>query len=170
MEAKIVKEDFKKLNQFMDGLLHSGGYVVRVGIMGQKNTRSDDSGQTNADIGFIHEYGKPATAHSPAIPERSFLRMPILFKSNVIIKETQQFIDLQSSGSKFIDKKPFDVVAVLTQLGIACERAILDAFDSRGFEKWKKNAPSTIARKHGEQPLIDLGFLRKSISSEVRQS
>lgn len=155
MESKVVKADFKKLDAFVKGLSSSSGWAVRVGIMGKKNQRNDKSGQSNADIGFVHEFGQP-----PHIPQRSFLRMPITVKSDRIIKETTRDIAVKKTS-------PGDIVAILTDLGINCERAVLDAFDSGGFGTWAKNAPSTIRRKGSSQPLIDLGFLRKSISSEV---
>lgn len=156
MESKVVKSDFKKLNQLLDGLAHASEYVVRVGIMGQKNNRPDGNGQTNADIGFIHEYGQPTA--SPPIPQRSFLRMPLRAKSSTIVKDMERIQKV---------KKSTNIVEILTDFGIECERMILDAFDSAGFGTWPKNAPSTIARKGSSQPLIDLGFLRKSITSEV---
>jgi hypothetical protein len=158
MESKVVKSDFSKLDNFMKAL-HSN-YVVRVGIMGAKNARSDSNGQSNADIGFIHEYGRPQTGGRPAIPERSFLRMPILVKAQRIIQET-----IAAGSSKHLAKG--DMKAVMVDLGIACERAILDAFESAGFGSWARNTAYTLAHKKGDSPLIDLGFLRKSITSEV---
>ena len=160
MESKVVKSDFRKLEGFMKSLRGAGNYKVRVGIMGTKNNRNDKSGQTNADIGFIHEYGRPATKGHPAIPMRSFLLMPIVQKSDRIISEVVQDKMVKNLGDG-------NIVEVLTDLGIAAERAILDAFDTGGFGSWRPNAPSTVRRKGSAQPLIDLGFLRKSISSEV---
>lgn len=153
MESKIVKADLKKIDTFVRGL--RAGYLVKVGILGKKNARNDKSGQSNADIGFIHEFGQP-----PHIPQRSFIRMPLFQKSERILKEVAQDAALK----KLATGKMFEI---MRDLGIACERAILDAFGSGGFGSWKKNAPSTIKRKGGSQPLIDLGFLRKSIMSEV---
>lgn len=168
MESKIVKDDFKPLKKFLSQLEGIGNIKLRVGIMGQNNTKRKyepgSSSMTNADIGFIHEFGKPATRRSPAIPRRSFLRFPINFKSKRIIKETQQYIDLEKP-------EKLTAVGIMTQMGAACERAILDAFDSRGFGDWEPNTPYTIRMKAkhsgSTSPLIDLGFLRKSISSEV---
>ncbi len=158
MESKIVKSDFKNLDAFVKGV--SGGHIVKVGIMGAKNNRSDGSGLTNSDIGFIHEFGRPKTGKSPTIPMRSFLRMPILAKSPRILKETAE-----QSALKNLAKG--NIRGLLRTLGIACERVILDAFDSKGFGTWAANAPSTIRRKGSNRPLIDIGFLRKSITSQV---
>lgn len=158
MESKIVKADFKKLNAFVECL--RSGHIVKVGIMGQKSmNRKDKDGKqstmTNADVGFIHEFGQP-----PHIPMRSFLRMPLFMKSDRILKEVAQDAMVKKLGSG-------DMIQVLKDLGVACVRAILDAFDTRGFGHWKANAPLTVKRKGSSQPLIDLGFLRKSIDYEV---
>jgi len=160
MESKVVKSDFTKLDGFIKAL--NSNYVVRVGIMGAKNGRSDpkSKGQSNADIGFIHEFGRPGTGRRPAIPERSFLRMPLLVKAQRIIDETIQ-------AGVFKNLMKGDMKQVMTDLGIACERAILDAFDTGGFGTWARNTAYTLAHKKGNSPLIDLGFLRKSIASEV---
>lgn len=160
MESKIVKSEFKNLDSFVRGV--QAGYYVKVGIMGQKNTRNDPAskGQTNADIGVIQEFGRPRTAKSPEIPQRSFLRMPLFLKSDRILKEMKQVQTV-----KKLEKGDF--VQILTDLGFICERVILDAFATGGFGRWKKNAPLTIEKKQSSQPLIDLGFLRKSISSDV---
>lgn len=164
MESKIVKHDFKGLHDFVRGV--QAGYYVKVGIMGNKNTRNDKNskGQTNADIGFIHEYGRPKTAKSPAIPMRSFLRLPLLFKKDRILKEIAE-IEMVKKLAKG------DFLQILTDLGIVCERVILDAFYTSGWGSWPANAPSTIKKKArgsgSTQPLTDLGFLRRSITSQV---
>lgn len=155
MDSKVVKADFKNLDAFVKGL--TSGYIVKVGIMGRKNNRNDGSGQTNADIGFIHEFG------TSKIPKRSFLRFPLFFKSSRILKEIAQDVTVKNLGKG-------DMIQILKDLGIACERAILDAFGTGGWGYWQRNAPSTIKRKGSAQPLIDLGFLRKSISSEVTKA
>ena len=161
MESKVIKSDFRGLNNFVKCL--TGGYNVKVGIMGAKNARDD--GQTNADIGVIHEFGRPATRSSKAIPMRSFLWMPIMTMANRIVNETKEDSMLKKI---LLDQMP----AVMKSLGIACERAIAEAFASAGFGHWAPNTPFTIAQKSkkgktSDSPLIDTGQLRRSISSEV---
>lgn len=154
MKSKIVENDLDKLNKFVKGL--KPGYVVRVGILGNKNNRNDpkSKGKTNADIGLIHEFG------TPKIPQRSFLRMPLFVKSDRILKEMADAQTLKDFANG-------DILKILGYLGKVCERVILDAFDTKGFGDWAANAASTIKRKKGSQPLIDHGFLRRSISSDV---
>jgi hypothetical protein len=57
----------------------------------------------------------------------------------------------------------------LIDLGIACEGAIQEAFDTGGFDDWPADAPSTIRRKGSSSPLIDTKQLRFSIASVVRK-
>lgn len=44
--------------------------------------------------------------------------------------------------------------------------AVIDRIDSRGDGEWPDNAPSTVARKGSDAPLIDRGLLRGSIRPE----
>lgn len=151
MKSEIVKADFKNLNKFIKSM-HTK-YVVDVGIMGNKASRKSDE-LTNAEIGAIHEFG------TNQIPPRSFLRMPLRLKSSDILAKVRDAGALKKLGSG-------NVVQVLKDLGVACEGAILEAFGSAGFGHWAPNAPSTIAQKHSDAPLIDTGQLRRSISSVV---
>lgn len=150
MKSEIITSDFSKLNQFVKGL--KSPYVVDVGIFGKKNGR-DKGGQTNAEIGFRHEFGK-------GVPKRSFLRMPIFQYSEDILAAVKKAGALK----KIADGK---MIGVLADLGVACEAVILQAFASRGWGSWAPNRPSTVRRKGSDSPLIDTGQLRRSISSAV---
>lgn len=153
MKSKITKNDFTNLGRFTRAMADKR--VVRVGIFGRKNSRNDSGGVTNAEVGFIHEFGQP-----PRIPKRSFLRMPIFQKSDQILASVKAAGALEKWGAG-------KGVEVLTDLGIAAEKVILDAFESAGWGSWKGNAPSTVARKGSSSPLIDTSQLRKSIASQV---
>jgi phage gpG-like protein len=85
--------------------------------------------------------------------------MPLRIMSKHIMEETAEGADkLLRDGN---------VKMVLTRMGIACEKAIQEAFRSSGFGTWRENAPSTIQRKGSSAPLIDTGQLRRSITSKV---
>lgn len=147
--------------------------AVDVGIMGGKNNRKD-GGVSNADVGFVHEFG------TAKIPKRSFLRMPLFLKSDEIMESVKGAGYLKKLGAG-------NMRAVLSDLGIACEGAIGEAFDSAGFGSWPPNAYSTILRKakgslmvrrqkaaedmfeggSHTSPLIATGQLRRSITSKV---
>lgn len=152
MKSKIVKGDFSGLDRFAK--LLSTNYSVRVGILGKKTNRQDSDGQSNADIGYIHEFGQPG------IPRRSFLRMPLQYKSEQILK------DVKDAGAlKKIVKGNF--LQVFSDLGIACVAAIHEAFETRGFNTWKQNAPLTVLLKGSSSPLIDTSQLQRSITYKV---
>lgn len=156
-------------------------YVTRVGVLGQKTnripqqegesheryklrvkklqkdspTQADNEGQTNADIGLIHEMG----SRSMHIPRRSFLDMPLTMKMPEYAAKFGQ--DLM----KAIDEG--NLKPAFVNLGIKGEQVVQLAFSSRGFGIWPSNAPYTIAKKGSSQPLIDTAQLRRSITSDV---
>lgn len=152
-ESKIVTQDFKKLDKFVKALAVADGYAVEVGILGNKTNRKG-GGMTNADIGFLHEFG------TAKMKRRSFLRMPLLMKTNQIIKDVMQAGALRLFAEGKIE-------LILKYLGLACESVILDAFDSAGFGEWDPDKVATTKRKKGSTPLIDTGQLRRSITSRV---
>lgn len=153
MKSKILKNDFTKLNNFLNAL--SDKHVVKVGILADKTVRPTQDTVTNADLGAIHEFGSP----SKNIPARSWLRMPLMVKSTYIIKTaSKEMLSLLANG---------DMLSVLKDLGFACEQAIDWAFFSSGFGTWAKNKPGTIKAKGSSRPLIDHSFFRRSVVSKV---
>ncbi len=155
MKSKLIKLDMSGLNAFANGI--NTGFAqlrVQVGIFGRQASRENSGGLTNADVGFTHEFG------TPKIPKRSFLRMPIFQKSEAILQEVKAAGALKKLAAG-------KAIEVLADIGIGCESAILEAFESHGFGDWAANAPSTIERKGSDSPLIDTGQLRRSITSSV---
>jgi hypothetical protein len=155
-----MKEDFKALNQFVAGLDKTRSMVVKVGILGNKNTRSsaiDMSAQTNSDIGAKHEYG----SFADRIPQRSFLWMPLLMRGKEIM------VDVAKNAKA--DILAGRVKQALAKLGVACETVIGDAFETGGFGQWKPLSDFTIERKiqHNPQPLINTRQLQRSVTSVV---
>jgi phage gpG-like protein len=129
-------------------------HQVQVGIFGKKSGRKKGE-VTNAELGAIHEWG----SFSRNIPPRSFLKMPISTKSEMIMKEaTAGTKNLIGTGK---------IVLLLKRLGHACENVIEQAFDTSGFDSWDANKPETIRRKGSDSPLIDTGQLRRAIASRV---
>jgi hypothetical protein len=55
----------------------------------------------------------------------------------------------------------------LTELGVFCKGLVQKEIVDGGFEP---NAPSTIAKKGSEQPLIDTGHMRQSVNYVVREA
>lgn len=155
MQSRVIKSDFTALNLFVKGL--DSRAAVKVGILGHKTQRKQGS-LTNSEIGAIHEFG----SWSRGIPARSFLRVPIFLKQETILKEAGQ--------NALVNLGRGDIGQVLKEFGVACERAIQQAFASSGFGRWEPNAPATKTAKGSDSPLIDTGQLQRSISSKVEKN
>lgn len=157
----IESNDAVKVNtDILDKLyrtLKTNRVTARVGILGDKNVRTQGAEKSNATIGAEHEYGVP----SKGLVQRSFLRMPLTeflpkelakagFFNEALFKETIEDGDLK----KYVEKVAIAGVAV-----------VLQAFDSRGFGRWKE---SNMDFKKVKQTLVETGQLRDSIDYEVK--
>ena len=129
------------------------GLSVVVGVTAKSNARSDEL--TNADLAMIHEFGSPA--HN--IPERSFLRKPLINNAEVVANLAKNAI------GKFIAGE----ISLETALGYVGEEAksISKVAVADGISPALK--PATIKRKKSSKPLIDTGQLLNSITYEVRK-
>ena len=85
--------------------------------------------------------------------------------------ETKQADIAKKLDSKWEGKlESQDIRGLFTEMGILCEAAIQEAFDTKGFGSWKPIEEATKKRKKGSDAiLIDKGTLSKSITSEVGQ-
>ena len=159
-----LKTDFSVLDKLVK--MFGDAPYVKVGILGNSTSRKIKSNKrevsANATIGFKHEFG----VVSEKIPARSFLRMPIKAKLKEYMNESER-LNREAFEKAVKDGKLFQYMKLL---GILGEKCVLDAFETRGFGTWKPNAPSTIAIKGSDSPLIDTGELRKSITSSVENS
>lgn len=144
-----VKGDFSKLEKLIEGLKTK--HAVRVGVFADATT---PDGELVAAYGADNEFGVPGR-----IPERSFLRMPIEKKASTISSNVKV-----NQGERI---RQGDIRGVFEDIGLACESAIQEAFDTRGFGTWKENAEFTIIQKGSDAPLIDEGLLRRSVTSKV---
>lgn len=159
MAENEIKLNFSGLERVRRLLQDTNTKYVKVGVLGSTNNRSK-GGSTNAEIGFIQEFGR---MEKPKIPARSFLRMPLREHLKDEIEKSKAFKEDE------IDKA---VAAgngeqLVKKLGLVAEKVILEAFETSGWGKWKKNAPFTVKMKGSNKPLIDTGELRKSITSQV---
>lgn len=145
--------DLSKLHQFIAGLDRGKKMQVKVGIMGQKVTRG--GGPTNAEIGAKHEYG----SFSEHIPMRSFLRMPLHQKSDMILEHVRKH------SKKAVEAG--DIDQVLKNLGVACEMVIGMAFSTGGFGQWKPLSDFTVEQKGHSLILIESRQMERAITSKV---
>lgn len=129
------------------------GLSVVVGVTAKSNARNDEL--TNADLALIHEFGSPA--HN--IPERSFLRKPLINNAEAVANLAKNAI------GKFIAGE----ISLETALGYVGEEAkgISKEAVTNGISPALK--PATIKRKKSSKPLIDTGQLLNSITYEVRK-
>ncbi|WP_298036430.1 hypothetical protein [uncultured Campylobacter sp.] len=129
------------------------GLSVVVGVTAKSNARSDEL--TNADLAMIHEFGSPA--HN--IPERSFLRKPLINNAEAVANLAKNAI------GKFIAGE----MSAAEALGVIGEEAkgISKEAVTNGISPALK--PATIKRKKSSKPLIDTGQLLNSITYEVRK-
>lgn len=160
MADNRIKVNIKGLQQLAKAL--GDAYRIKVGIMGNKAQRNNgNTGQTNAEIGFLNEFGS-LTKH---IPARSFLGMPLrLYLAEYLVKKkafSQAEVEKAVKAGKLLD--------LAKKVGIVAEEVIQEAFATRGFGNWAPNAPSTIEQKGSSSPLIDTGQLRRSITSKVEK-
>lgn len=152
---------------------------VHIGVLGGNDARSGDESKGyvpgNAEIGAIHEFGvvggaspfkQPGISKTPIknpsinLPERSFLRMPLITKlPEAIMGQGRE------AWRKAIIQK--GVVFALKNLGVLAESIVQDAFKTGGFGLWAKLKASTIRRKGSAAILIDTAELRQSVTSRV---
>lgn len=144
--------DDKKLQDFIKAL--SGKLpVARVGILGNKNARSDT--QTNASIGLGHEFGEAGK------PVRSFLRVPISEHLSAYVEKSGAFEE--ETLKKVIEEKSLTIW--IKKIAVIGENIVAEAFATGGFGKWK---PSNMKNKSNQQTLVETQQLRNSITSDVK--
>lgn len=126
----------------------SGAEAVEIGFLA--SARYPD-GTSVAMVAAINEYGAP----SRGIPPRPFFR-------NMVQKNQdhwqQDLIDLLRANG-YSARVAFEKMGL--ELKAELQESIND-FTSPG------NAPSTIARKGFDKPLIDTGFMRDSVDFRVK--
>lgn len=164
-QGGLVKLDVETLTKLVREVQSYPSAHVKVGVLGPKAQRADAGsfhnpwGLNNAEIGLKNEFG----SLTERVPERSFLRMPMLEKLPKKLEKVARkdwIIALINEGK----------LKLLANLGLAGESVVFDAFATKGFGKWKPNTPYTVMLKRSARPLIDHGELRQSISSEVVKS
>lgn len=168
-----VKLNVDKLEDIQSALF--SGFVTRVGILGNKTNRNMHvrakqghsgnrhikypSPMTNAELGLIHEKG----SLNHRIPRRSFLEMPLVLKSEGLMAMKQKIWHAFMGGPDTVSR----LKTAYRELGLAAERIIQRAFETRGFGRWQPDTAATARRKGSSAPLIDTGQLRRSITSDV---
>jgi hypothetical protein len=128
---------------------------VKVGVLTGGNSRGKGE-MGNADLGVIHEFGSPVIK----IPQRSFLRMPLI----KFLPEAIKALGVDKWRELILNQGLYEA---LVRLGVLAENIVQDAFGSGGFGEWPPLKPATIKRKKSSAILIDTAKLRRSITSKV---
>lgn len=164
-----VNIDLSKLETLKSSV--ADNYYAKVGILaGKAQQQHKNTTIKNVDLGLVHEFGSV----SKNIPARSFLRMPLELKQEIIVAY------LKAHGhevSEAMTKK--ELKKIIAQLGIKAEEIIQEAFETNGFGEWAPHKESTETarkkklktKKAKEQYiasiLVNTGQLRRAITSKV---
>mgnify|MGYP000868033099 CR=1 FL=1 len=117
---------------------------------------STPSDQTNAEIGYRHEFGEGK------IPQRSFIRVPLMdnLGPRLAAPEFKTVVEGFLTDTASRDE-------VLGYMAEAAEDTIDEAFETGGSGKWPALAASTIKSKGSDEILVETTQLRHSITSRV---
>ena len=153
------------LESAISNLEESDNAYLKVGILGdyagrtsdETGTKRKNSDLTNPLLGLWHEFGVVKTG----LPERSFLRMPLLLK----LPDSLKNMASQAEWYRIITEKGF--VHMLDLIGNEAIGIIADAFHTGGFGFWQKLKPATIFRKKNSDILMDSGQMSRAVTYAV---
>ena len=138
------KEFFKQIEELRK-------LQVRVGFQHGEVASSD-----GADIADVAAWNELGTAHSPPRP---FLRQSVENNESVIAAMCKQQLVAIIKGQATAQD-------ALQALGVMQKALIQKTIKSGEFEP---NAPSTIAKKKSNVPLIDTGRMRQSVNFVIKE-
>lgn len=164
LDLNINYKGLKSVIKFL-----SEEYSIKVGLLASKGGSSlivDRNGKVVEDmdyagLGAIHEFGKGNN------PPRSFLELPLTTQTDKFLKYIREVSE--DYGFEYFIKKTGDLMSVAMVVGEKAKELILEAFKTQGFGQWADNAPSTIALKGRNEPLVDTGELKEHIQYEVKK-
>jgi hypothetical protein len=122
-------------------------------LVGVPAGKTETDGTSTAMVAAVNEFGSA----DGRIPERSFLRGGIL-------GSLPDLISLNAANIQKIARGGFTVLTALNRLGSFAAGKVKAYIVAHDFVP---NAPSTIARKKSDRPLVDTGSLRQSITYEI---
>lgn len=132
------------------------GKEIRAGVLPSAGTEAN--GIPIAQVAKWNEYGTPATAKRPwSVPARPFMSIAC-DENKGWKKESNEAIGNILGGA--------EVISELNMVGMQMQEDIQSVFGDRS--KLRPNAPSTIAKKGFDAPLIETGKLEESIDFEVK--
>ncbi len=125
-----------------------------------KNQRKDEDTFTNANIGFVMEYGAPEIN----VPARPFLIPGV----NSVWSEIQK--RLSKGAKKLLTDPSFSVKVLLESTGLMAQNGVQKYMTDAHFVPLSDSTLAARRRKGrmGTKPLIDTGALRQSITFVVK--
>lgn len=153
VSIKVRKDIYKQVKK---NLLDFSKLDLLVGVPQEKTEREGNSESiTNSELMFIHTNGSPIRN----IPKRPTIEPTIEENkeriSEMFKKAVNQVLANRSDGRADLEK-----------IGLWTVNKIKAKF---GSDELAPNAPSTIAQKGDNNPLIDTGQLRNSITYVIRR-
>lgn len=134
---------------------------VKVGIIASKGGNASVEGGdiSMIELAAIHEFGSPAAG----IPQRSFIRSTFARSENVnaMIELTAKLTTKVIHGMKLET-----ALGLIGAWGVARIRETINERLTVGPEP-QENAPSTIAKKGSDLPLVDTGRLKQALTWKV---
>ena len=127
------------------------GMRCAVGVTESTDGRGGAIG--NAALLCLHEHGSPQRG----IPARPLLEPAMESAGESVAGAAAEALSAALCGC--------DARAALEPLGRAALDAVLACFDAAC---WPPNAPSTVAHKGRNEPLVETGALRSALTCEVR--
>lgn len=130
---------------------------AEVGLFRETAGRVSDPGRIseNPSLGAVHEFGDPK--HN--IPERSFLRMPLITQLGKLI---------MSQGANVLHVlRVRGARRLLGWIGALGEDVVQESFATRGWGQWPALKMATIRRKKSSAVLIESAQMRRAVSSRV---
>jgi hypothetical protein len=127
------------------------GLAMQRVLVGIPEGRTEPGGMSTAQVGAWNEFG------TATIPERPWLRTGIT-------RNLPYFRRVNESNLRRVVDGRMSVGTALDLLGVAAAGKVKENLLAG---PWAPNAPSTIAAKGSDKPLVDSGQLVNSISHQV---
>jgi len=142
-----ITETDKGFTKLIKGLKNLSPVTLKAGLFGDG---SSDPKTNVALRGYINEHGSEARG----IPSRPFLQ-----QTNQVKGESwnDEFIKMYNNN---LEVKESGLVNILNKMVFDIKNQIVNG-------SYKENAPSTIAKKGSDKPLIDTGEMLNSITGKI---
>ena len=147
----------KKYSKFFENIEKLPSKIgVKYGFLEGKSAKYKD-GTPVINVAIWNEFGTERNG-KPHIPERPFFRTTWSKRLNVYQKKIHDYY------MNLLNGKVSDAEDFFNLLGAQASNELKIEISSG---KWTPNAPSTIARKKSDVPLVDTGEMKRSVTWEV---